>query len=453
MNYYENFFKKFLFPLYEQALHKRNTTEKIKEYESNLLLTKEEIENIQWTKLKALLQHCIDNVPYYKESWEKLGFYSAEDFKSMEDFKKLPVLTKQIIRDNQKELVAKNHKGKNMKKATGGSTGQPMSLELNLESEIARQAVMWRGYGKIGAGLGVKTLYLWGGEISNKKKLLKIKQHLHHWIFNRKLMNSNLLTNDNMMDYIKGINEYKPNAIVAFTNPLFELSKYILKNNIKIHTPKSIVTGAEPLFEHQRELIEKAFNCKVFNTYGCREVMLIASECENQTGLHINADHLVVETLKNNKDEVFNEVGDVVITDLHNYGMPFIRYVNGDMAIKEEKTCSCGNPMPMLKEVTGRKLDMLKSPKGHLVPGTFFTHFIMGIPGIERFQVIQNTLDTYDFNLIINDEFKKEKEEKEIQETISRFTDNSVNVKFNYPKELTMTSGGKFRLTIFNAGN
>jgi phenylacetate-CoA ligase len=452
MSFYENIFKKVIFPFYEEVLHKRKTVSYLKNYSNNLSLSDNEINDIQWEKLQVLLQHCIDNVPYYRETWEELGFSSAKDFKTMADFEKLPILTKDIVRKNQDRLIANNFRGKNMKKSTSGSTGEPMNLELNPESEERRQAVMWRGYGEIGAGLGVKTLYLWGADTGMQKGLSKLKYSLYHNLFNRKFLNSYKLTQENMLSYIDDINKYKPDAIVSFVNPLFEMAKYIIENNIKAYSPKTIVTGAEALHEPQRKVIEKAFNCKVYNTFGCREVMLIASECKEQNGFHINKDHLVVETVDDNGNHISNEKGDILLTDLHNYGMPLIRYVNGDMAITKNEKCGCGNPMPMFKEITGRRLDMLRTPKGHFVSGEFFITMIMKITTISKFQIVQKELDCFEVNLIISDEYQGKPEEDEITEVINRYTDNSIKLNFNYVENLELTSAGKLRVTVCELG-
>lgn len=448
MSLYESAFKRVLFPVYEGILHKRKTMRYLSDYNKNASLDKASIADIQWGKLKTLLQHCIDNVPYYKRTWAELGFKSADDFKSIGDFEKLPILTKQDIRDNYDDLIAINYRGKTMKKTTGGSTGQPMNLELNSESEERRQAVMWRGYGQIGAGLGVKTLYLWGADTGKHQGLAELKYNLYHAFFNRKFLNSYKLSEDNMMEYIEEMNKYKSDALVSFVNPLFEMAKYIVANKIKVHSPKSIVTGAEALHEPQREMIEKAFNCKVYNTFGCREVMLIASECQNQDGFHINMDHLVVETVNGNGNVVNGENGELLLTDLHNYGMPFIRYANGDMAITKPSSCTCGNPMPMFKKITGRKLDVLRSPEGHLISGEFFISVMMKIPTIDKFQIVQKEVDVFDINLVIGEKYQGKPEESEIIEVVNRYTNNTVKVRFNYVDKLGLTSSGKLRVTV-----
>ena len=195
-----------------------------------------------------------------------------------------------------------------------------------------------------------------------------------------------------MMDYVNSIKSYKPKAIVAYTTPIYKLAKFMLAQNIFIEGVTSIITGAEALFEYQRAVISKAFNCPVYNTYGSRETMLIASECIAQNGLHTNIDHLVVETVSDDGTPVTGTAGDVVITDLSNFAMPLIRYINGDTARLSQRKCTCGCPLPLIEEISGRKGDVIEDSLGAVVPTLFFPHVVKDYDGIESFQIRRKSL-------------------------------------------------------------
>ncbi len=160
------------------------------------------------------------------------------------------------------------------------------------------------------------------------------------------MLNSFAMNANNMHEYVDDINRYRPKALVSYVNPLYELAKYIIDNKLSVFSPKTILTGAEPLHDFQREVIEKAFNCNVYNTFGCREFMLMSAECREHKNLHINIDHLVVETVSEDGLAITGESGDLVVTDLYNYGMPLIRYLNGDRATLVNSSCGCNNPLP-----------------------------------------------------------------------------------------------------------
>jgi phenylacetate-CoA ligase len=228
---------------------------------------------------------------------------------------------------------------------------------------------------------------------------------------------------------------------------LYELSKYIIENNLYIIEPDTIITGAESLENYQRDVIEKAFNCKVTNTYGCREVMLIAAECNKHNGLHTNIDHLVVEI--ENKHLYQGGQGEVILTDLSNYAMPLIRYKNGDLATVDERACECGLSFPLLKEVNGRILDIIRLNGGKIIPGEFFPHMLKDIKGIEKYQVVQQKVNKLDIRLVVNSDYDAFSENY-VKETISKSFDDDINVVFDYVDDIEKTESGKTRVTISN---
>lgn len=443
---YRSVFLKILFPFYYKILKKSTVVEKVSEANERLLWDQEKLKSYQWTQLEKLLKFCWDNVPYYKRKWEETGITSVEQINCLEKFSELPLLTKQDVMTYYDDLVPDCNKESNIKKSTGGSTGQPFHFELNMDSHDARLAIAWRGYREVSAGLGTKTVYLWGTSVGEVSLLRRLKESLYHRFFNNYMLNSFEMNQNNIHEYANRINKIKPNAIVSYVNPLVELAKFIIANDIKVHKPNTIVTGAEALYDHQREIIEKAFDCHVHNTYGCREFMLISSECKNQKGLHINIDQLVVETV-NDTESVFNESGDIVITDLTNYGMPLIRYLNGDCATLSNDQCDCGNPLPMMNSVDGRKLDIIKCPNGQLLPGELFPHMFKDYTWIYMFQVVQTTIEEIEIKIVLVEK-EKSPDFNPIKEIINKYSAGSLKIKFIIVDDIPLTPSGKRRVTV-----
>lgn len=447
MTMYGKLYKSVIFPFYCKYIKKNQVNHEYVASTKRLELSLTQLEKFQWLRLEKLLKFCWENVPYYQKKWQEAGVTDIANIKSLDDFAKLPVLTKQDVSDNYHDLIPEGYKGKNIKKSTGGSTGTPFHFELDTFSNDARQSIMWRGYGWLGAGLGTKTLFLWGDNVGKISKLRELKEKLYHQFYNRKMVSTFSMTKDNLGDYIEQINNYKPEAIVSYVNPLYVLAKYINKENITLHAPKSMLTGAEPLYEFQRIEIEKAFNCKVYNTFGCREFMLIAAECEQQKGLHINIDHLVVETLNSEEKPVTNEAGDIVITDLLNYGMPLIRYVNGDQATLTNTACKCNNPLPMIEKINGRKLDVIKTTGGHMLPGELFPHLLKEFKGITKFQIRQTQLESISIYLVTDSSFVKEQTTL-IDDEINKYTKGSLVINYEFVDAIPLTPSGKHRVTV-----
>ena len=434
---YEGLFRRVLFPFYETVLRRRKTLAYLAEYERNQWLAPEQIAELQWRKLKALLEHCHREVPYYRKQWTALGV-TPDDIKTPADYARLPLLTKADIRTNFEDLKAESWKGRILYKATGGSTGEPLRFGYTRESHERRTAVMWRGYGWAGARMGRRTLYLWGGAVGDPGRKQLLKDRLYHAAFGRRVLDSFPMSESNMASYADAIDAYRPDIMVAYVGPLVRLSQWMLATGRRVHKPEGILGGAEALLGYQREIIERAFGAPAYNTYGCREFMLIASECEQRDGLHVNADHLFVETLP---------ALDVVVTDLSNYGMPFIRYQNGDLATPSSTVCACGRGLPMLKSVDGRKLDAIRTRLGHVLPGEFFPHMLKDIPGLRRFQVVQRSLDALDISIVRGEGFEDSGLDYARRE-IAKVIGDAAEIRFHFVDEIPTGANGKFRVTI-----
>jgi phenylacetate-CoA ligase len=418
----------------------------IDEYQGHLNWDRAQLESHQWMALTKLLHHAYTTTSFYHDTWSKVGISDIREIKNLNDFYQLPLITKNDIQLHYNDLISNKFTG-NIRKSTGGSTGQPFHFEYNIESNTRREAVMWRGYGWLGAGLGEKTLYLWGADVGEKSVLKSIKNNLYHGFYNRKILNSFAMNKDNMRNYTNEVNKFKPTALVSYVNPLFELAKFIIEHKINIYQPMTILTGAEPLYPHQRDIIKQAFNCPVYDTFGCREFMLMSAECQQEQNLHINADHLVVETINAQGQSITSQSGDLAITDLYNYGMPLIRYLNGDRATLIESACSCGNPLPIMQSVDGRKLDIIKTPSGKTIPGELFPHLFKEFNAIHRFQIRQSKIDSLDILIVENSPLDEATKTKILSE-INKYAQQELSIKFSVVTNIPLTVSGKHRVTI-----
>ena len=184
---YERLFRQVLFPFYETVLCRRKTLAYLAEYERNQWLAPDAIEALRWRKLKALLDYCYREVPYYRRRWDEAGL-PPERIGSLADFARLPVLTKADIRAHLDDLIAPAYRDSILFKTTGGSTGEPLRFGFSRESHERRSAVMWRGYGWAGARMGRRTLYLWGGSVGNPGRRQLLKDRVYHAAFARRIL-------------------------------------------------------------------------------------------------------------------------------------------------------------------------------------------------------------------------------------------------------------------------
>jgi phenylacetate-CoA ligase len=301
---------------------------------------------------------------------------------------------------------------------------------------------MWRGYGWAGARMGRRTLFLWGGAVGDPHPLKQFKERLYHSAFARRMLNSFHMTDANLGDYADAIDAYRPEVIVGYVGPLVRLAQWLLENGRQVARPVSVLGAAEALHDFQRELLERAFGCPAYNTYGCREVMLIASECEHRRGLHVNADHLVVEL-----HGAQGGPGEVLLTDLSNDGMPLLRYANGDMATASADTCPCGRGLPLLSRVDGRVLDAIRTPDGRLLPGEFFPHMLKDVPGLKRFQLVQRELDRLELSLVCGEAFD-DASLAYIRREVAKVAGERVGLECRIVDDIPLTPSGKLRVTV-----
>ncbi len=445
---YSQIYRKILEPLWEEKIRNRHTLEYERRLAKSQWLAEKEIRSIQWQELQTLLIHSEKECPYWNRVFARIGF-QAQDITSYEQFRSLPLTTKPIIRDNYNDMIARSHWGKTWKKSTGGSTGVPLHFEYTPTSDQWRQAVTRRGYGWAGATGGVTQAYIWGAALQEEPFLRRIKKHLHHMILRQKYFNSFTCDQESMRRWQKEMASFKPKVIVGYTNPLYAFAKFINEQSSAADIrPDSIITAAENLFDYQREEIEKAFQAPVFHSYGSREFMLIAMECEKHEGLHVSAENLFVEVLREDGTPAApGEEGRVVVTDLHNYGMPFIRYDIGDLAAWSSKTCSCGRGLPLLEKISGRVLDMIQTPEGRNIPGEFFPHLLKDYKEIRQFQIIQEQLDKLTVKLVTPNGIREESL-GEIQSHIAEAMGENCSIDYRFVDGIPLTQTGKHRVTI-----
>jgi len=210
---------------------------------------------------------------------------------------------------------------------------------------------------------------------------------------------------------------------------------------------------AETLTPPDRELLEETFDCRVFDRYGGREVGLIGHECEAHEGLHLSPMCNLAEVVDvNDKPVAAGQTGRIVVTNLHNYAMPFIRYEVEDMAVPVERFCSCGRTTPLLERIVGRTADVIISPSGKLIPGEFFFHnfgrLLSGRDLVKQYQVVQETRSELTIRLVPSEGADVATLQNELTDMIHQHADSAFVLTFEICDSIPSTSSGKYRFTI-----
>ena len=447
MRIYDKLYRHLLLPFFDRVVKQRQTVDFWKSAEVTQWSSLGQLEKFQVDALRNLLHHASTTCDYYGNHWRSLGLDTAS-MQSLEDFQRWPLITRETIRQNRFSMRT-NAAIKRMTKATGGSSGEPLQFDLDSGSNDRRTAMMWRGYNWADGAPGTRQLYVWGTAVGRVPTWKQIKVDLHHRFDNHLVLSCFEFTPEKMRTHFDRMNRYRADVIVAYTNPLYEFARYIQGEGLIPFSPRSIIVGAEKLHGFQRHLIEEVFQAPVFETYGSREFMLIGAECEKHSGLHLSMENLLVEVLDDDGTPTLpGREGNIVITDLFNYGMPFVRYVNGDRAVAGFEMCSCGRGLPLLKQVVGRQLDTLDTPDGRKIPGEFFPHLIKEFPSIRRFQVIQEAVERIILKLVVDGRNLTVVDRENLLNEIHKCAGDAVDIQLQLVDDIPLTKAGKLKVVV-----
>jgi phenylacetate-CoA ligase len=276
------------------------------------------------------------------------------------------------------------------------------------------------------------------------------KGRLRHWLLNRHLMiNAGMLDEASLARHCRQLHAFDPAVLRAFPNPLSVLARYLRDSGLPRPRPRGIVTVGEPLLPGQRRLFEQVFGCAVFNCYVSRECGNIACECERHAGLHVNAESLIVEFQRDGRPAGPGEPGHVLITDLENQGMPFLRYQIGDIGSPVSGGCACGRTLPLMSMDAGRVTDFLLSPfDGSLVSGASMCHYLIAEgPEVGKVQIVQDARDHLTIRIARAGAFRPENL-GHFESVIARVFRGRMRVDFAFVESIPHEKSGKYRFCI-----
>jgi phenylacetate-CoA ligase len=231
----------------------------------------------------------------------------------------------------------------------------------------------------------------------------------------------------------------------------FEFAKYLKEHKIEFYPPKVVVSTIGPLTEEVKETIEMGMGCRVYNQYGSREVGVVACQCKEQKGLHTFPWYNYVEIVDEKDQPVEQGEGRIVVTTLHNFSMPLIRYDIGDIAVADGYKCICGRSSFVLEKVLGRTLGYFKKSDCSLVHSHFLVQSLFFRDWIKRFQIIQDRLG----HVLIKVQLQENKKapEKDLDDIIRKtkvLMGHDCQVDFEFVDDISRTQSGKFLYTICN---
>ena len=392
----------------------------------------------QCQALSRLLAHAREKVPRFKGMGQATG--------DVWDYLRLfPVMRRTDIQSDPGAFVAEGCSDLRPD-ATGGSTGTPMRFIVDRNTQVARESSLWWANSLAGWKPGEKIAMLWGSDRDCRGAVAHARLKLRWWIENLRWYNAFEMGEERMNAFHKDLCRFKPHMIVAYAGAVFAFARYLQSRGITPAYPsRAIVSSAEMVTPEMRTLVENVFGKPVFDRYGNREFGAIAAECGAHEGLHVNDSDMVVEIDSPDPDRI---PGPILITYLKNCAMPFIRYDTGDLGLwSSDRVCPCGRTSKRLKRVVGRQSDMIRTRKGDLIHGEFFTHLFYGSPAVRQFQFVQEGLEDYSLYLVA-DKAQVLSEENRWRHEILAATGAGSRLSIVYTERIPSLPSGKHRFTI-----
>jgi len=404
-----------------------------------------EMRSEQTKKLREILEHAYRNVPFYHRKFDSAGV-KPEDIRSIDDLSKIPTTTKSELQyARTKDITAWNFDiDKCVKRTTSGSTGSPLTIIVNKRT-LSFEMALWN------LALTENGFRPWHkmAVITDPTDFPKSKP----WMQYLGLMRRKYLSVfDDPSEQSRILEDFEPNAIKGYPSSLVILANF-LKQNSKRIKPHLIMTSAELADKKSKQLIRSTFEAEVLDNYASNEFSLMAWECREHLGYHINSDSLIMEFTSNEENVSPGGRGEIVCTGLLNRAMPLIRYRMGDVGILSEEQCACGRTLPLMKLIEGRTDDFLVALDGRIIsPTVFFPYPFEGFEGLKQFRVIQGERDRLIFQLVLEEGFPDidEKILERARKKIQRLFGEGMRVEFRCLKEIGREPSGKLRKVISN---
>lgn len=405
-------------------------------------LSEEELQTHQREYALKLIRHAEDHVAFYQNLFKREGIH-ARDFQGLEDFSKIPYLTKNDVFAAGQAMLSKGRKGPKLIGHTSGTTGLSMTAYQDVKAIIRENAfvsrqLIWAGYTP-----GERRAWIRGDKIVPATQTTP-----PFWRFNSPdnmlMMSSYHLSEANAEDYLSALERFDPMLIQAYPSSVAFLAKFLKTHGreYRANSLKGVVTSSETLSDEQRSSIEENLRCKVFDWYGSMERVAAIGTCE-RGNYHVLSDYSFVELIPTDEKHVFEIVG----TGFNNFLMPFIRYRMGDLVVQKDpgSKCACGRAFPLVERILGRMDDYIVTPDGRQI--AMMINMFDGLETLLEAQVVQNSID--ELRIVVVPSGKHDSVNKsEIENRARKLVGHNMAIHVEIVHEIPRSDRGKFRAVI-----
>jgi phenylacetate-CoA ligase len=408
--------------------------------------SRERILDLQRQKLRSLIVHAWENVPYYRDIMAKSGL-TPVDIMEVEDLTKLPVLRRTDMQKFADEMISKETDlSKCNKGSSSGSTGEPVTYLRDKAGCSASYAAQYFGWGLSGWEFGDPFLTIWGNITTVKKDWTKMSSKIKSRLFREIKVPAFRFSDPEKLFQLYEICKMKKfKYIWGYTNAIHAFAEHLIDRGLSLPRVQGVLTTAENLQHHQRKAINKAIG-PVFDFYGCGEVNAIAFQCR-EGSYHIIDPHVIVEYGAEVDDQGNQEL---YITDLDNLAMPLIRYANGDMGRPiNDGPCVCGLLFGKLGGISGRTSEVIRTPEGGIlsVPSFFGSRLLKELSHLVRYRVDIVAKDELVINLQLRG-MLTEIEDELIRNSLKEYIPKSMKWSIHLVDDIKPEINGKYKLIV-----
>ncbi len=404
------------------------------------------LEELQWTKFKLLLQHAYDFSPLYRSKFDAYGI-KPSSIQNHSDLSRLPILTKNELRDAGNFILAKGGKYKFSIAKSSGSTGQLVKFYKDRNASGNGRAAMYRGHSWYSVDVGAREAKLCGVAHTVRKKIVTA---IGDFLLNR-FRQKDINTSSKMfLTFALDMRKRNPEYLMGYSSLVYEFARFVESEGIDL-TPlelKMVKVTSETLFDYQREVLERIFKCPVVNEYGAAEAGIIAFECPMH-GMHVTVEGVLLEEIDVKGQ---SEIKEFFVTDLNNFYSPIIRYRLGDLGKMSSQACSCGRGLPLIKNIVGRTGDIVYGTDGASAHSSIFSSILKESTsavsgGVKQYKVYQRVKGELELNIVKDENFSTD-----IIDTFERKTRDKLGKKLQiqvkFINSIEREKSGKLRYFV-----